>query len=318
GETMGIKVKNINKKYHYYVNTGLFKREKRYINAVKDVSFDVNNGEILGLVGSNGAGKTTIVKMTSGILLPDSGKIEVNGEDPFKKTKKFKKDVSLLLGQKGKLHPDMSIYEISLLYGSMYGLSKSEILRRIDEMSEILNQEKQLLEKQTRSLSLGQRMKGEISLAFINNPKVIFLDEPTLGLDDKSSRNIRVFLREYCKKNNASIILTSHNLQDIKDISTNLLIIKEGRVVYLGKIENLPNEFDNNVRLSFTIDSSKREKLERLYPTIKIDNDRCHYECNKNDLDQILNELYQISKITELTIEEKELGNMIEELLERE
>jgi len=139
-----------------------------------------------------------------------------------------------------------------------------------------------------------------------------------LGLDDKSSRNIRVFLREYCKKNNASIILTSHNLQDIKDISTNLLIIKEGRVVYLGKIENLPNEFDNNVRLSFTIDSSKREKLERLYPTIKIDNDRCHYECNKNDLDQILNELYQISKITELTIEEKELGNMIEELLERE
>lgn len=242
----GIRVSGVKKSYVFYVHSGLFKRKKVVEEAVKDVSFEVKSGEILGIVGANGAGKTTIIKMAAGVMKQDEGTIFVNQENPFLRTKNYRKDVAIILGQKGKLHPDMSIYEAAELYGSMYGYARETAICRIDEMACRLSLDKEYLKKQTRALSLGQRMKGEICVALINRPNIIFLDEPTLGLDSKSAKGIRKYLVEYCREEKASIILTSHDIRDIQETCSKLMIIKKGMQLFYGAIEELPMQFAKN------------------------------------------------------------------------
>lgn len=236
----GITVRNIKKSYRFYVHDGLFKRKKVVEDAVRNVSFDVKSGEILGIVGPNGAGKTTIIKMTAGVMKQDEGTIIVNQENPFLRTKSYRRDVAIILGQKGKLHPDMSVYESAELYGSMYGYSREISVQRIDEVAEKLSLGREYLKKQTRALSLGQRMKGEICVALINRPNIIFLDEPTLGLDSRSAKGIRKYLVRYCEEEKASVILTSHDIRDIQETCSKLLIINKGTQVFYGEIGELP------------------------------------------------------------------------------
>lgn len=305
-------VNRISKKYTYRVNKGIIRREKKSIQAIDEISFDIKHGEILGLVGENGAGKTTIVKIISGVLKADSGSVLIDNEDPFERSMEYRNKVALLLGQKGKLHPDMSILETAEVYGTMYNLSIQIIRDRIMKMSAVLGLEFEDINKQVRTLSLGQRMKGELCVSFINEPKVIFLDEPTIGLDIASIKSIRGFLRDYCHKQGAAVILTSHNLGDIVETSTKLLIVEKGKTVFFGKMENLPKEYENNIRIRYQIDRSL--KNIDIPNTIKDEN---YYitTCNANDLDNILNTIYSKGIINNLSIEEKPIEKIIEEIM---
>lgn len=281
-----ISVDKISKKYFYKVNKGIIRREKKSVQAIDQISFDIKPGEILGLVGENGAGKTTIVKIISGVLKPDSGKVLIDNEDPFERSLEYRNKVALLLGQKGKLHPDMSINEAAEVYGAMYKLSTSVIRDRVMKMSAVLGLNSEDINKQARTLSLGQRMKGELCVSFINEPKVIFLDEPTIGLDIASIKSIRNFLKDYCRKQGAAVILTSHNLGDIVETSNKLLIVEKGKTVFYGNIEDLPKEYENNTRIKYQM-SEKMEKLD--IPNTIIDENYYITTCNSNEVDGVLN-----------------------------
>lgn len=310
----GIILMDLTKTYQYYVNKSLFKREKKSENAVSKISFEVGAGEILGIVGPNGAGKTTLIKMIAGVMKPDSGTVLVNDINPFYRKKEYRMDVSIVLGQKGKMHPDMSIYESAKLYGSMYKLTLNEILKRVQEIAEELRLEIGYLSKQVRTLSLGQRMKGELCIALINRPSIIFLDEPTLGLDSRSSKAIRTYLVSYCKKNRASIILTSHDIKDIETTCEKLFILNQGKMVYYGEMNQLPKQFLADTIIEFSVNESVillSEKNDR----IKIEKDKAIIGCREEEKEELISYIYSSANIQGLVVKPKELEDMIEEII---
>ena len=312
----GIEVRNLSKSFSFYVSTGIFKREKRFKQAVSNLSFTVSEGEILGLVGANGAGKTTMVKMLAGVMKPDSGFVIIDGEDPFIRSAHFRNEVSIVLGQKGKLHPDMSILESASVYGAMYKLSEKVSRDRIITIGKMLSLTEEDLSKQSRSLSLGQRMKGEICLSFINQPKTVFLDEPTLGLDITSTRNIRTFLKQYCTEHSAVIILTSHDLGDIVETCSKLLIIDNGGKVFFGPISDLPKGAENDTTIRYGFNSTETiQKIKSVFPNTSIDGNTAITVCQSNQTDDVLNQLFSFGKISNLKIEEKPIESIIEDLI---
>ena len=314
-----IVARELSKSFTYYVNRGLFKREKKTVEALKGISFQIQGGEILGLVGANGAGKTTLVKIVAGVMKPDGGKVTVNGEDPFARSMTYRNQVALVLGQKGKLHPDMSILESAAVYGAMYGLPKRIGNERVRELARLLSLTPDDLSKQARALSLGQRMKGEICLSFLNEPKVIYLDEPTLGLDVRSTKSIRQFLKEYCLRHDAAAILTSHNLGDIVETSSKLLIINQGSCAFYGFIGELPSSCGRNTCIRYRIDREEaKQKILQSYPlTVASDGGRMT-PCKWEEVDEVLNRLYAFGHISDLKVEETPIETIIEDMLHEE
>ena len=311
-----IEVSNLSKSFSFYVSKGIFKREKRFKQAVSGLSFSVSEGEILGLVGANGAGKTTMVKMLAGVMKPDGGSVIIDGEDPFNRSARFRNEVSIVLGQKGKLHPDMSMLETASVYGAMYKLPDRVSKERIMTIGNMLSLTEDDLSKQSRSLSLGQRMKGEICLSFINQPKTIFLDEPTLGLDITSTRSIRSFLKQYCTEHSAVIVLTSHDLGDIVETCSKLLIIDNGRKVFFGPIADLPKGVENDITIRYSFgDEATIEKIKAVLPHTSVDGDTASTVCMSDQVDDVLNHLFSLGTITNLKIEEKPIESIIEDLI---
>lgn len=314
-----IVVKNLKKSFTYHINNGIFDRETKTVQALNDISFEIRDGEIMGLVGANGAGKTTLVKIVAGVLKSDSGEVLIDGEDPFERSISYRKNVAMILGQKGKLHPDMSVLESADIYGAMFKISKEIIHKRVMEFAALLSLTEDDLSKQARSLSLGQRMKGEICLSFLNEPKVIFLDEPTLGLDIRSTKNIRHFLKDYCNRHRAVAILTSHNLGDIVQMSSKLLIIDKGNCVFYGAIDSLPSFWNQDTRIRYRVVNQKLlQDILKKFPKTSLDGNECVTPCKFDEIDETLNSLYHLGEIFGLKIEERPLETIIEELLHDE
>ncbi|MEI3613441.1 ABC transporter ATP-binding protein [Pseudogracilibacillus sp. SO30301A] len=239
-----ISVNNLNKIYKVHEKEpgfigsvkSLFKREYNSIHAVKDISFEIEQGEIIGFIGNNGAGKTTTLKMLSGLLYPTYGSILINGNIPQKRKKQFLKDITMIMGQKQQLSWDLSAHDSLLVNQAVYEIPNDVFKRRLRFLSELLNIEK-VLNKQVRKLSLGERMKCELASALIHEPSILFLDEPTIGLDSSMQKTVRRFIKEYNEKVNATIILTSHYMKDITTLSDRLMIIEQGSLIYDNSIQ---------------------------------------------------------------------------------
>ena len=239
----GISVKNLSKDFEYYNKeegfTGslknLFHKEMKVKRAVKSVSFEVEKGEMIGFIGPNGAGKTTTLKMLSGIICPSTGYISVNGFNPTERKKAFKKNISIVMGQKSQLWWDLPAIESLNFNACLYEIDTVEYKKRLGAMCEMLEVEK-LLNIQVRRLSLGERMKIELIAALIHNPQVIFLDEPTIGLDSKSQKTVRDFLKRYNEQYQATITITSHYINDITELCQRSIVINEGSIIYDGKL----------------------------------------------------------------------------------
>lgn len=223
--------------------------------AVENFNVIANDCEIIGIIGLNGAGKTTIIKMLSGIMKPDKGTISINGYNPFLKSKKYRNDVALILGQNTKLDSDASLIDSVRLYSAYYNIDESEGLKNTRKMAENLLLNELDINKQCRMLSLGQRMKCEIILSFLHTPHTIFLDEPTLGLDYQSCKIIRNFLKQYVKQNNACIILTSHNIQDIEALCERIYVIDKGKTIFNGNLNELSNYTKLGKLVSFSCEN---------------------------------------------------------------
>ncbi len=243
---MEIEIKHLKKEFSYYKKMmglsgslhNLFHRETLIKEAVRDISFSVEKGEIIGLLGPNGAGKTTTLKMLSGILHPTSGQALVGGFIPWERKNAFKQRFSIVMGQKNQLWWDLPASDSFYLNKCIFNIGDQQYIRTIEELSELL-EVKDLMNVQVRRLSLGERMKMEILAALIHNPDILFLDEPTIGLDIVSQQKIRNFLRYYNEQKKTTIILTSHYMRDIEELCGRAVIISQGQIVYDGMLSKI-------------------------------------------------------------------------------
>ena len=234
----------------------LFKRKYKYINAVNDISFDINKGEIVAYIGPNGAGKSTTIKMLCGILYPDNGTITIDGMNPFSNRKRFVSKIGVVFGQKSQLWWDIPVEESFILLKNIYKISDDDYKKNKEELIKLLDIGN-LMSTPVRQLSLGQRMRCEIAASLLHNPKILFLDEPTIGLDAVSKVQVRKFIKEINTKRNVTIILTSHDMSDIEALTNRIIVIGHGKKLYDGTLASIKKKF------------SKHKKLEILYTKLK-------------------------------------------------
>jgi len=262
-----IELKKLNRTYEYYKKQpglkasikGLFKREKLYTEAVKNIDFSIEKGELVGFLGPNGAGKTTTLKMLSGILHPTSGEVKVLGYTPFERKKEYQKQFALVMGQKHQLFWDLPAIDSFVLNKEIYEISDKEFKRNLNELVELLDI-KDVIDVQVRKLSLGQRMKCELVAALLHKPKILFLDEPTIGLDVVAQKNIRDFIKKYNEKKNTTIILTSHYMEDISQLCKRVIIINFGKIIYDGQLDDLIKKYAPYKLLNITFNKSVARK----------------------------------------------------------
>jgi len=244
--TQAISVQGLTKIYRTYQKEagfwgafkGLTNRKYKETAAAKEVTFSVQEGELVGFLGPNGAGKTTTLKMLSGLLQPTSGTATVLGFNPARRQNEFKRQFALVLGQKNQLWWDLPAAESLELNRVIYGLDKASAQKTIDELTELLDV-REKLDVMVRELSLGERMKMELIAALLHRPKVLFLDEPTIGLDVVSQKKVREFLREYTARHHITTLLTSHYMQDIEELCERVIIIDHGRVFFDGALQDI-------------------------------------------------------------------------------
>ncbi|MBD2195954.1 MULTISPECIES: ABC transporter ATP-binding protein [Calothrix] len=222
--------------------THFFRRTYRSIKAVQDVSFEIATGEVVGFLGPNGAGKTTTLKMLTGLIHPSSGKVRVAGQIPFHRQEAFLQKITLVMGQKQQLIWDLPALDSLRINAAVYNISDREFKQRVGELSEMLSLGGKL-NQPVRKLSLGERMKAELLAALLHRPQVLFLDEPTLGLDVNAQAGVRDFLREYNQRYQATVLLTSHYMADITALCQRVLLIHQGTLMYDGSLDELLERF---------------------------------------------------------------------------
>ena len=222
--------------------THFLRRKYRSVVAVQNVSFEIGMGEVVGFLGPNGAGKTTTLKMLTGLVHPSGGEVKVVGHQPFQRESNFLQQITLVMGQKQQLLWDLPALDSLRINAAVYGISDNQFQRRVGELAEMLSLEAKLTQP-VRKLSLGERMKAELLAALLHQPQVLFLDEPTLGLDVNAQLAVRNFLREYNQRTGATVLLTSHYMADITALCQRVLLIYEGQMIYDGSLEGLLNRF---------------------------------------------------------------------------
>lgn len=268
-----IEVNNLSKAYEYYrKQKGLrgslkafFWREKLFAEAVRGISFSIEEGELVGFLGPNGAGKTTMLKMLSGILQPSAGEARVLGHTPWRHEEEYKKQFAIVMGQKNQLLNQLPAIDSFVLFKSIYGIPEKEFRSNLDELTELLGA-RDFLDVQVRKLSLGQRMKCELIAALLHKPKVLFLDEPTIGLDVVAQKNVRDFLKRWNKEKKTTIMLTSHYMEDIKELCERVIIINLGTIIYDGRLDDLIRKYAPYKLLKVTFEGAgvKREDIARF------------------------------------------------------
>ena len=255
---MSISISNISKSFRIFQRTAglkgafksFFKREYQIFTALENINLEINEGEIIGILGENGAGKTTLIKLMVGLLYPSNGIININGYNPWKRNYSFLNSISVVMGQKNQLWWDIPASESFLLNKHIYNLNDEEYNQTLNELVEYLDV-KDKMNIQVRRLSLGERMKMEIIAALLHKPKIILLDEPTLGLDIISQSKIRDFVKYYNKEYKTTFVITSHYTKDIQEMCKRVFVLHKGKSIYDGNFKDLIKNINPNRKLIF-------------------------------------------------------------------
>jgi len=297
----------------------LFSRKWETHYALENVSLSVEEGEIVGLLGANGAGKTTLVKCLSGIILPTSGTAKVLGHVPFEKSNELRRQISLIMGQKAQLWWDLPAADCFLLLREIYRIPETQFKSRLAELTEILSVGKQL-NIQVRKLSLGERMKMELIAALLHQPRVIFLDEPTIGLDFSTQNAVRNFILQYQRKNNPAVLLTSHYMEDIEKLCERIVVLRQGKIVYDGSITRLIANAANHKVIKLDLKDALAEnptlpsKEAKLLPSEEDKRDQLKIKVTRNEVTQLASWALQNLPVQDLTIEDPDVGELISNL----
>lgn len=286
------------------------------VSAVRDISFKINEGELVGFIGPNGAGKTTTLKMLSGILYPTSGSVSVFGHTPWKREGVFLKNITLVMGQKNQLWWELPAVDSFLLNRAIYDIPRVDFKKTLAELTALLEVEK-IIYTPVRKLSLGQRMRMELVAALLHRPKVLFLDEPTIGLDLVAQERIRDFISVYNKKYGATVILTSHYMGDIERLATRIIIINDGKIIFDGKLSKILDRFNREKVISVVFETApKIREFARLGDVVSYDFPRAEIRVSRGATPLAVSEILQKFSVVDLTITEPPIEEVIRGIFE--
>ncbi len=317
-----VKVKNLKKHFRVHQKEpgligsvkSLFQRKYQTVKAVDGISFSIDEGELIGFIGPNGAGKTTTLKCLSGLLYPDSGSVEVLGFTPWDRKPEFQKEFALVMGQKNQLWWDLPAIETFILNKEIYEVPEEEFKKTLKELTKLLEVE-EILKVQVRKLSLGQRMKCELIAALLHSPKVLFLDEPTIGLDVVMQKKMRDFIKEYNRRYKSTIILTSHYMGDVKELCQRVVIIDKGKIVFDGKLEEIIKKFADNKSISVTLSKETDPKqFEAMAEVKEYSYPRLVYSVKRKEVSKVSSRILDKLPVADLNIEEPAIEDIIREL----
>lgn len=299
----------------------LFSRQYEEVKAVDGISFDIKEGEIVGYIGANGAGKSTTIKMMCGILYPTGGSVVVNGMTFDKDRQKINKEMGVVFGQKTQLWWDIPLIETFKILKSIYEVSDADFNERFEYLCDLLEM-KPFLTQTVRSLSLGQRMRADFAAALIHSPKIVYLDEPTIGLDVLVKDKIRGAIKELNKKYNITVILTTHDMKDIEELCNRIIIIDKGKILYDGSLANIKYRFGNikTIYIPSNTDLNDGELCERFAgATIERQNDvtAIKFSLNEVDLDEMLMYLINTYHVKDFKIEDISIEDITKQLYEK-
>lgn len=298
--------------------SSIFSPKKKTVRALRNISFTIQPGELVGFIGPNGAGKTTTLKILSGLLYPTSGFVEVLEHDPWNRKPEFLKQISLVMGQKNQLWWDLPAIETYELNRTIYDISKRDFQETLDELSTLL-EVKKILNIPVRRLSLGQRMRLELIAALLHQPKILFLDEPTIGLDLIGQQKMRDFIYEYNHRFNATILLTSHNMNDLVDLARRVIVIDEGRIIFDGVLEELVAHFAKEKIIKLSLSKEQDiAKLEQIGKIKKIAYPEVILSVPRSTCAVAAAEILQNWPINDLTIEEIPIEEVIRKVFRGE
>jgi ABC-2 type transport system ATP-binding protein len=289
----------------------LFRPRYREVQAVRDVSFRIEPGEIVAFLGPNGAGKTTTIKMLAGLLYPSAGTVTVAGFDPWTGGAAFKRRMALVLGNRQQLVWDLPAEETFLLNRAIYEIPEADYRRRVAELVELLSLDG-IVDKPVRQLSLGERMKCELCAALLHNPPILFLDEPTLGLDVTAQEAIRRFLIAYRDRSDATILLTSHYMADVAAVASRVLIINQGRLLYDGTLAGLVAQMTPIKRIRLVLgDGATREDLLQFGTVTRFAWPSAELEIPRDDVAAVSARLLAGVPVADLSIEDPPIEEVI-------
>lgn len=305
---------------------GLFSNEKVVKKAVEDISFTIQDGEIVGYIGSNGAGKSTTIKMMTGILNPTSGECLVNGINPSNQRKKNAENIGVVFGQRTQLWWDLPLSESFTILKEIYDVSDEDYAERMDFLNRVLELQ-DFFDRPVRTLSLGQRMRADLGAALLHNPKVLYLDEPTIGLDLVVKDNIRAAIKEINEKYQTTVILTTHDIGDIEELCSRIIIIDEGKKIYDGSLEELKDTYGTHRKVSMEIRHPAKVAQISLAEKLGVSEELCACEVDMEkklltvsidkhqiQVPQVLNAVMELTEVQDIQIKETELAEIVKQI----
>ena len=318
--TATIRVERLRKSYFVHERAAgvlaslrsLVKRKTREVKAVDDITFSVQPGEVVGFLGPNGAGKTTTLKMLSGLLHPTDGAVEVLGHVPWKREKTYLREITLVMGNRNQLQWDIPAVDSFELNRAIYRIPRDQFRHTLDELTELLDLGG-LVNKPVRQLSLGERMKCEVAASLLHRPKILFLDEPTLGLDVTMQRRIRGFIAEYNRRHGATVLLTSHYMLDVEALCRRVIVIHHGRLLFDGQLSDLVRRFSPHKTIVVELAEGTAD-LSSFGEVVSADEARITLRVPKSETARVTERLLASVPIADLTVEDPPIEEVIEQV----
>ena len=293
-----------------------FNRKYKYIKAINDISFSIKKGEIIGYIGPNGAGKSTTIKVLSGILTPDSGTVVIDKKIPWKERKEYVSEIGVVFGQRSQLYWDIPAIDTFNLLKDIYKIPEEKYQRKLNELIELLNL-KEIINIPVRQLSLGSRMRCEIAASLLHSPKIIFLDEPTIGLDAVSKKIVRDFIKKLNQKDKVTVILTTHDMSDIEALAKRIILIGKGQILYDGTLSKLKKNYDYLRKI--TIKTKDKYKLRKDYIISQTNSkEKVEYiiDIRKVEISEFIKQISSKISIIDIDIDSGNIDDLIVKLYE--
>lgn len=302
---------------------GLVSREKTHKLAVDDISFHIGKGEIVGYIGSNGAGKSTTIKMMTGILTPTEGTCLVGGVDPCKNRRKNAANIGVVFGQRTQLWWDLPLSESFTILKEIYDVSDADYEERMEFLNRVLNLD-EFFSQPVRNLSLGQRMRADLGAALLHNPKVLYLDEPTIGLDLVVKDNIRAAIKEINEKYQTTVVLTTHDIEDIEELCSRILIIDHGKLIYDGSLAKLKEQYGTRRKVIMEVPDPARAAELPLHEYLTVSKEDYEiqtdpagstvtvaFDKNKLQVSDVIGQMMQHVQVKDIRVQETELADIV-------